>query len=223
MIDLHTHSLFSDGVLLPAELVRRAEHIGYKVIAITDHVDQSNVDFVVPRVAELAEALNKVSRIKTVPGVELTHVPPATISGLAIRARSLGARLIVVHGETIVEPVAAGTDHHALEADIDILAHPGLISPEDVQLAARKNIFLEISARKGHCLTNGHVAKLATEMGARLVLDTDAHEPSNLITREHARAVARGAGLSEDQAEAMFMNSEQLVENIEGKYTKAKR
>lgn len=214
MIDLHTHSLFSDGVLLPAELVRRAEHIGYRFIGITDHVDQSNLDFVVPRIAELAESLNKVVQIGIIPGVELTHVPPVMIGELADRAKSLGAKLIVVHGETIVEPVAPGTDHYALEANIDILAHPGLIDSEDVKLAARRGIFLEISARKGHSLTNGHVAKLAMEMGARLILNTDAHEPSDLITREHALAVARGAGLNSDQVRAMFANSEQLIERI---------
>jgi len=210
IIDLHTHSLFSDGVLLPAELIRRAEHRGYRVIAITDHVDQSNMDFVIPRVVELSESLNRVMQIKTIPGVELTHVPPVTIAGLSDRARSLGAKLIVVHGETIVEPVAPGTNHHALEADINILAHPGLIVPEDVELASRRGIFLEISARKGHCLTNGHVAKLAMEIGARLVLNTDAHEPSDLMTEEHALAVARGAGLKEEQVRAMFANSEEL-------------
>jgi putative hydrolase len=214
MIDLHTHSFLSDGDLLPAELVRRAEHIGYRVIAITDHVDQSNLDFVVPRLAELAESLNKVMRIKTIPGVELTHVPPVTIAELADRARSLGAKLVVVHGETIVEPVPPETDHHALEASVDILAHPGLISPEDVKLAVQRDIFLELSARRGHSLTNGHVAKLAMEMGARLVLNTDTHEPSDLITREYAMSVVRGAGLNEEQARAVLLNSEQLVERI---------
>jgi putative hydrolase len=214
MIDLHTHSFLSDGDLLPAELVRRAEHVGYRVIAITDHVDQSNLDFVAPRLAELAESLNEFMSIKTIPGVELTHVPPATIAELADRARSLGAKLVVVHGETIVEPVAPGTDHHALEANVDILAHPGLITPEDVKLAAQRGIFLELSARRGHSLTNGHVAKLAMEMGARLVLNTDTHGPSDLITREHAMAVVRGAGLSEEQAKSVFLNSEQLAERI---------
>ena len=214
MIDLHTHSFLSDGDLLPAELVRRAEHIGYRVIAITDHVDQSNLDFVVPRLAELAESLNKVMRIKTIPGVELTHVPPVTIGELADRARSLGAKLVVVHGETIVEPVPPETDHHALEAGVDILAHPGLISPEDVKLAAQRDIFLELSARRGHSLTNGYVAKLAMEMGARLVLNTDTHEPSDLITIEYAMAVVRGAGLNEEQIKAVLLNSEQLAERI---------
>jgi putative hydrolase len=214
MIDLHTHSLFSDGVLLPAELVRRAEYKGYNAIAITDHVDQSNLDFVAPRIAEVAESLNKVMGIKVIPGVEITHVPPVYIAELAVRARSLGARLIVVHGETIVEPVSTGTDHHAVSADINILAHPGLIDPGDVRLAAQRGIFLEISARKGHSLTNGYVAKLALEFGAKLVLDTDTHDPSDLITIEHASAVAKGAGLSPDQISTMFTNSNQIVQSV---------
>ena len=214
MIDLHTHSLFSDGELLPAELVRRAEYIGYRSIGITDHVDQSNLDFVAPRIAELAESLNKIMQIRIIPGVELTHVPPVTIGELTDRARSLGAKLVVIHGETVVEPVAPGTNHAAVEASIDILAHPGLISLEDVELAARRGIFLEISARKGHSLTNGHIAKLAMETGAHLVLNTDTHSPSDLITKEHAMAVARGAGLNADQIRDMFMNSERLVERI---------
>lgn len=213
MIDLHTHSLFSDGVLLPAELARRAEQKGYRFIAITDHVDQSNVDFVVPRIIELAETLNKFMKIKIIPGVELTHIPPQTIAELADRSRRLGSRIVVVHGETIVEPVANGTDYYAVRANIDILAHPGLIDPKDVEIAFQRGIYLEISARKGHSLTNGHVAKLATEIGAKLVLNTDSHDPSDLITKEHALAVARGAGLNEEQILMMFANSEQLAES----------
>lgn len=213
MIDLHTHSLFSDGVLLPAELVRRAEHRGYRAIAITDHVDQSNIDFVVPRIADFSDTVNKFMNIKTIPGIEITHVPPKTIAELADRARILGAKIVVVHGETIVEPVSKDTDHHAILSNIDILAHPGLIDPKDMELATRRGIYIEITARKGHSLTNGHVAKLAIAFGTKLVLNTDSHEPSDLITMEHALAVAKGAGLDPDQVYRMFANSEQIVEN----------
>ena len=52
MIDLHTHTLFSDGGLVPSELVRRAEVIGYTAIALTDHADISTLDFIIPRVIE---------------------------------------------------------------------------------------------------------------------------------------------------------------------------
>ena len=211
MIDLHTHSIFSDGVLVPSELVRRAEVLGIKAIGITDHADASNLDFIIPRIVAVSERLNRVNRIKTVPGIELTHIPPSHIGPLAEQARSLGAKIIVVHGETIAEPVVPGTNRAALTADIDILAHPGLISEEEVAIAVKNGVHLEISARKGHSLTNGHVAKLAKKHGARLVLNTDAHEPSDLITEHKAIQIALGAGLREDDFETMQQNAETLL------------
>ena len=211
MIDLHTHSIFSDGVLVPSELVRRAEVLGIKAIGITDHGDASNLDFIIPRIVAVSERLNRVNQIKAVPGIELTHIPPSHIGPLAEQARSLGAKIVVVHGETIVEPVVPGTNRAALAADIDILAHPGLISEEEVVMAAEKGVYLEISARKGHSLTNGHVAKLAKKHGAKLVLNSDAHEPSDLITEQQARQIVLGAGLSQDDFEDMQKNAESLL------------
>ena len=211
MIDLHTHSIFSDGVLIPSELVRRAEVLGIKAIAITDHADASNLDFIIPRIVAVTVALNDIKHIKALPGIELTHIPPSHIGPLAEQARSLGAKIVVVHGETIAEPVMLGTNRAALRADIDILAHPGLISDEEAAMAAEKGIFLEISARKGHSLTNGHVAKMAKQHGAKLVLNTDAHEPSDLINDEQARQIVLGAGLSEDDFVQMQKNAESLL------------
>ncbi len=211
MIDLHTHSIFSDGVLIPSELVRRAESIGVKAIGITDHGDSSNVDFIVPRIVTVATELNRVLNINVIPGIEITHVPPSQIGNIASSARSLGAKLIVVHGETLVEPVAPGTNRAALEADIDILAHPGILSEEEVILAREKGILLEISARKGHSLSNGHVAMLAKKYGAKMVINTDTHAPSDLIDRETAMRVVCGAGLTGDDFEAMQKNASALL------------
>lgn len=197
MIDLHTHTFFSDGALVPSELVRRAQDRGLTGLALTDHADTSNIDFIIPRMAVAAEDLNRhLENFRVVPGIELTHVPPALIPETAERCRSLGARLIVVHGETIVEPVASGTNAAALESDVDVLAHPGLIPPNLVEAAARRGILLEITARKGHSLANGHVARLAREVGAEMVINTDTHEPGDLIDADFALAVVRGAGLS---------------------------
>jgi putative hydrolase len=152
MIDLHTHTILSDGDLIPSELARRADEKGYKVIAFTDHVDFSNIDFVIPAIIRVCEKINLNFRIKTIPGVEITHVNPIDIPNIAKIARNLGAKIIVVHGETIVEPVAKGTNKKALESDIDILAHPGILSEDEAKIALEKNIYIEISARKGHSL-----------------------------------------------------------------------
>lgn len=214
MIDLHTHTLFSDGALLPAELIQRASHAGYTTIALTDHVDESNYDFVIPRIKAACEAASRAGVLCAVPGAELTHVQPGSIAPLVRECRALGARLIVVHGETLVEPVPEGTNLSAVQAGIDILAHPGLISEEAVRLAAENGVCLEISARAGHCLANGHVARTALRHGARLVLNTDAHSPENLISIDRARRVALGAGLSAQECETMFDTSRQLARRV---------
>lgn len=213
MIDLHTHSVLSDGGLLPAELARRAYVSGYKALAITDHVDSGNLAIVLSQLIKVSKDLNRYMRIKVLPGVEITHAPPQQISELSDLARRLGAKIIIVHGESPVEPVIAGTNLAGLESDLDILAHPGLISEKEVKLAKRRGIYLELSARRGHSLTNGHVAKLAKRFGAKLVINTDAHSPSELFTREILRKVGLGAGLSEGEFKGILGNSLQLVKN----------
>ncbi|MBU0633766.1 MAG: histidinol phosphate phosphatase domain-containing protein [Candidatus Omnitrophica bacterium] len=215
MIDLHTHSLLSDGVLLPAELVRRAEIIGYAAIGITDHVDLSNIDSVIQKLLKFAEGATAESAIRLIPGVEITHVPLSEFKGLVAFAREKGIKLIVGHGETIVEPVRKGTNRAAIEAGVNILAHPGLITLEDAKLAAEKGVFLEISGRKGHCLSNGHVVQQAIKSGAKLILDTDAHLPEDLISFETAQAVVRGAGLeSKESLEVLQNNPKELLSRL---------
>jgi histidinol phosphatase-like PHP family hydrolase len=211
LIDLHTHSLFSDGALLVSELVRRAEVLGYRYVGITDHADRSNLDYIVPRVVRAAEELNRYNSIQAVAGIELTHVPPATIAPLAAEARELGAQLVVLHGETIVEPVISGTNRAGLEADIDILAHPGLITEEEAALAANRGILLEISGRKGHSFTNGHVAGVSRKVGASLILNSDAHAPGELLPRKLAEEIVLGAGLDMSAYQQMIQNAEELV------------
>jgi putative hydrolase len=214
MIDLHTHTLFSDGELIPSELVRRVEAMGYLAVALTDHGDSSTIDFSLPRIIRVAEELNQIQSVKVIPGVELTHIPPPLIGKLVQRARELGAALVVVHGETIVEPVAPGTNLAAIESGVDILAHPGLITAHEAALAAHKGVFLEISGRSGHSFTNGHVASRARAAGARLILNSDAHKPGDLMSVDFARKVVEGAGLPEGSLNDLLANSNALLQKV---------
>ena len=214
MIDLHTHSLLSDGELLPTELIRRAVVAGYSVIGITDHADTSNLDFIVPRLVEVCSQVGAVWDIQAIPGVELTHVPPEHFQQLTHDARSLGARLVVGHGETLAEPVIEGTNRAAIEAGVDILAHPGLISADDVARAAETGVYLEITSRKGHSLANGHVARLAYECGAKLILGSDSHAPTDLIAREDAENILLGAGIEHSLIEQIYEDAKNLVQSL---------
>ena len=211
MIDLHTHTIFSDGELIPAEHLRRVESLGYEAVAITDHADSSNYDFIIPRIVKAAEDLNRFYKTRLIPGIELTHIPPEMFPELVAQSRKLGASIIVGHGETVMEPVKAGTNLAAIQAGVDILAHPGFITKEEAQLAAEKNVYLELTGRKGHSLTNGHVARIAKETGALRVVNADAHGPSDFMTARMAETVAIGAGLDKAGYEKLRRDMSALV------------
>ncbi|MCH9011060.1 MAG: histidinol phosphate phosphatase domain-containing protein [Chloroflexi bacterium] len=205
MFDFHTHTFLSDGVLAPTELIRRAMHIGYRVMAITDHVTPGNLEFVLKTLIKDCEMASKRWDILALPGVEITYSPVEDIDMMARDARALGAKVVNVHGETVMEPVQPGTNHAAVNSEhVDILAHPGLISLEDARTAAKNGVFLEVSARRGHGFANGHVVRMAREAGAKMVLDSDAHAPQDLLTREFATKVALGAGLDDDEANRLL-------------------
>lgn len=212
--DLHTHSIFSDGELIPAELVRRAMVLGHDIIAITDHVDMTNVEFVVKAVVKAVDLCEDY--IKVIPGVEITHVPPRKIAEVAKQARRFGAKWVVVHGETVTEPVMPGTNKASVEnPDIDILAHPGFITLEEAQTAKDNDVILEITGRMGHNITNGHVYKMAHEVGAKMVIDSDTHAPENLMDEAAALTVALGAGLTKEEADkALHVTPYEATKNL---------
>ncbi len=214
MFDLHCHSLFSDGELLPSELVRRLEVKGYQAVCITDHADESNFEFILTEMKKVIEPINAYSQTKLLLGIELTHVHPKRIAELTSRARGLGAQIVVCHGETIVEPVIPGTNRAAIEAEVDILAHPGFITLEEATLAREKGVRLEISGRKGHSLTNGHVLNMARKTQALLAINSDAHAPDDFMTGEQARKVGMGAGLKVDQIEKIYQENFQWLKGI---------
>jgi len=212
MIDFHTHTLLSDGYLLPSELARRAEAAGYRAIAMTDHMDESNMESVLEKLLRVSKRLNSTLKINVLAGVELTHIPPRDIPAMVKKARGLGAQIVIGHGETLSEPVAGGTNLAFIRAGVDILAHPGLVTPREAGLAAERGVLFEITTRAGHSISNGHVARLALERGAGLVLDTDTHSPSDIIDSSRAEKVAIGAGLLKKDYRKMQKNAMELLE-----------
>jgi len=212
MYDLHTHTTMSDGEMLPTELIRRMSVLGYRTVGITDHADASNLIMILHDLQKIRESA-AIFGVKLLCGVEITHVPPAQIHDLARLAKESGADIVVVHGETTVEPVAPGTNHAACTCEsVDLLAHPGLITIEDAILAAANDIALELTSRAGHNRTNGYVAKVGRETGCRMVIDSDAHAPGDLLDETARKVIGRGAGLTgEEERRALSLNIDEWL------------
>ena len=211
MHDLHTHTYHSDGVLGYAELARRCRVLGYRGLVISDHCDHGNLAATLEAVITFCREGNEnYAGLRIVPGCELTHVPPPLIPDLIYRARELGAAVVLVHGETITEPVEPGINSAAIEGKADVLAHPGLITVADAERAAANEVRLEISGRKGHGLANGHVAKTAIAADAMLSYGSDGHAPGDYLNLSKATTILKAAGLSGKQAETVFANNASL-------------
>jgi len=210
--DFHTHTSISDGVLSPLELVRRALVNGYQAIAITDHVGVGYLERLINEIAADCTLARSHWNITAIPGVELTHLPATAIAEAAKKAKELGAKLVVVHGQTVAEPVEPGTNLAALKSPhVDILAHPGMLTLEEAKLAAANGIYLEITARKQHSVTNKHVAEMARRAGAKLIVNSDAHEESDLLTTELAYTIAKNASLTEAEITATLQTNPQAL------------
>ncbi|MCE7743295.1 MAG: histidinol phosphate phosphatase domain-containing protein [Candidatus Heimdallarchaeota archaeon] len=213
LTDFHTHTYLSDGVLGPAEHLRRLVVQGLDAVAITDHVDSSTIDHVLNSLDQIRYDFEE--HITFLPGVEITHVLPSQIPELARKAKQRNF-LVVVHGETIVEPVVQGTNEAAVKCpDVDILAHPGILTFKEAKWAEDNEVFLEITTRCGHSLGNGLVAELALKTGAKMVLNTDSHAPRDFISHELRDKTALGSGIPRSMFEEMFVkNPEEIIKRI---------
>jgi putative hydrolase len=216
LYDFHSHTFHSDGVLSPLELIRRAAVKQYTMIALTDHTGPGSMARIIREVAEDCELARAKWNILAVPGVELTHLPAAAIDEVAGKAKELGAWLVVVHGESPVEPVEEGTNLAAVRSrHVDILAHPGHMTAEVAELAAQNEVFIEITARRGHCITNAHVAKTAAGAGALMLLNSDAHDEEDLLSDQVVKDVLHQAGINSRQSKQVLKtNPLKLVQRI---------
>ncbi len=217
-IDFHAHSYLTDGATSPTDMWHEAELLEHRVLALTDHIGLEDPRPLLERLRQEARAWDGEPFVPLV-GVEITQVPPRRIPDAARAARNAGAQVVLVHGESVVERVAPGTNHAAIDSGlVDILAHPGLIDPKDVDLARAHGVVLEISGRQGHGLGNGHVVRLALEAGAELVVDSDAHRPEQLLPPAAARRIASGSGVPEARIDQVLVGTpEQVFRKLTGR------
>jgi putative hydrolase len=216
LYDFHTHTFLSDGSLSALELIRRACVSGYAAIGLTDHVGPGSLERVLGEIEKDCAMARAHWNIVAVPGVELTHLPPEAIPEMAKKAKLLGASIVVVHGETLSEPVIRGTNLAAVQCRyVDVLAHPGTLSPEEAASASKNGVFIEITTRKSHRQPNAEVAKAAIQAGALILINSDAHDPEDLLNIDLATATAHSAGIPVNMiSDALERNPTLLLERL---------
>jgi len=214
--DFHTHTFLSDGSSSPIELIRFAYTYGYKCIGITDHGSYSTLERVIESTKKDCELAEKYWDIIAIPGIELTNIPAASVDEMARSAKDLGAKMVVVHGESIVEEVEEGTNLAALKSEyVDMLAHPGIITSEEAELAAKNDIYIEITKRAGHSLTNGRVVEIGRKAGVRFLLNSDSHSYHDLYRGDFQKEVALGSGLSSEEYDRIIdFNQKEFLKKI---------
>jgi putative hydrolase len=194
-IDFHAHTYLSDGRFSATAMWSEALRTGHRALAITEHIALEDPTPILERLRAEARAFED-SEIVPLVGVELTMLPPRRIDEAARAARRAGAEIVIVHGETLAESVPEGTNRAAIvSGQVDVLAHPGFLTEEEAELARDNGTVLELSGRRAHMVTNGHVARIALAARAEVVVDSDAHAIEELLTYARAESVARGAGL----------------------------
>ena len=211
MHSLHNHTFLSDGALVFSEVVNYHVEKNCKTVVFTDHADFGNLNEILAQTLRFIEKTKNSYDISLIPGVEITHVKPELYNEIVPEARELGAQIVIGHGESIAEKVPPGTNRSAILAGVDILAHPGVITENDVKLAAEKGVMLEITSKSGHCYTNGHVAKLARIFGAGLVPGFDSHLPEHILEKKQMDRILLGAGLDRNEITETYKNSDELI------------
>ncbi len=198
MFDFHIH-VAACGDLLPGEAMRLARNVGFKAVGLVVRADQATLSLLLPPLLLMVRDCSLYAGLDAFAGVELVQVPPALFPTAVTQARDLGAELVLGHGESVpflpAASVERGTNLAAIEAGVDILAHPGLITEEDAIRAAELGVLLELSLAAPHSLANGHVAAMAARHGCGLVTGSGARTPEHFTRSESMRILYRTAAI----------------------------
>lgn len=212
--DLHIHTQWSDGAASIGEMVEKARGKGYSYMAVTDHSQSLKIagGLSPERLAEQYEYIDRLNGeldgFRVLKGVEVD-----ILSGGGLDFDDT----VLEQADVVVASVHSGfkqdrktiTDR-ILEAvrnrHVDIIGHltgrllgrrePYAVDVEAVlEEAGKYGKILEINASPDRLDLNDNDARLAVAFGARIAINTDAHDLRRMDEMEYGVAVARRAGL----------------------------
>lgn len=216
MIDVHIHITASSAPqssgLSAGEALRLASLNGYRAAALILRHGGLDVPDLTPLIDDIKN-LSLHTNMEAVLGVELVHIPPALLPQAVKNMRSSGADIVLVHGETLLEPVAEGTNFAAIDAGADILAHPGLIDETAASYAAERGVALELSSAPRHAFANAHLIAMARRFGCTLLPGSSAHTAQDIYPPSLRNRLYQGAGMTVKELSLLRQHAEKFIQN----------
>lgn len=197
--DLQMHTTATDGKNSIAEMAKKAREMGYAYIAITDHSKAVRVAGGLDEKG-LAKHLKKIEKVEAqasgvrlLKGVEVDILPDGSLDLKDDILKECDVVLAAVHSRFNMEE--GEMTRRIIKAlknpNVNILAHPTgrLILEREAYKVNLKEVFqaaldcgviLEINAYPDRLDLRDVDARMAKEMGAKLVISTDAHSAAQL-------------------------------------------
>lgn len=208
--DLHAHTNWSDGRAEIEDMARAAKARGYEYLAISDHSKALKIfgGLTAERLADQIEAVREAARrvpgIRLLTGIEVDiksdgslDLPDAVLATLDVVTASVHSGFKQGRAQMTERILGAVRNPH-----VDVIGHPtgrliGSRDPYEVDLdavireAARCGKALEVNSHPERLDLNDQGCRRAKELGARIVINTDAHDTDQLDTMRFGVATAR--------------------------------
>ncbi|RME55571.1 DNA polymerase/3'-5' exonuclease PolX, partial [Candidatus Woesearchaeota archaeon] len=208
--DLHMHTNYSDGFNTIEEMIKAAKQLGYEYINLTDHSPTEtvahglNVDRLNERNKEIRKVAKKVKGIKVFIGSEVDILKDGSLDYDDSVLKKLDIVVASVHRnfkmskEKMTERIVQAVSNK----HVKILAHPmtrKLNEREPITFdvktvfdeCIKNNVAIEINSQPKRLDLDFMHVKQAKEMGAKFVINTDAHSVNQLNNIRYGVTVAR--------------------------------
>src|ERR687897_113157 len=216
--DLHCHTTLSDGHNTLAEMAEAARARGYSYLAVTDHSashgfgNDVQPDALRARIEEVRALDRRIRGMKLLAGSEVNVLPDGSLDYEDELLQELDWVIASVHTsfrmseEKMTERVLRAIEHPL----VDCIGHlsgrmilrrrPYDIDVERIaEAAARTGTMLEINGNPNRRDLSEQNARLAADIGATIVVNTDAHRVATLENMRYGVATARRAWLTAEE------------------------
>jgi len=209
--DLHVHTEWSDGRASIGIMAQKAKALGYRYLAVCDHSQSAGyANGLTPeRLEEQVREIGRINRggkgFRVLAGTEVDIRTDGTLDFPDTLLSKLDIVVAAVHSgfkKRVTERLISAANHPL----VDVLAHPTgrLISKREgyevnieavMKACAETGTAMEINAWFERLDLSDVHARRAGDMGVKLAIGTDAHEPGHMDAMRLGIGVARRAWL----------------------------